>query len=82
MDESQVASIPAWVGSVDGGNCDGADVVVVAWQPSDEDVARIVAGEPVFLTVFGGLPPHCISTEFLCTKLRKADGPGRKQKNL
>lgn len=74
VDESQVSSIPAWVGSINGGNNDGEDVSIVAWQPSQSDVERMIAGQPVFLMVFGGLPPHCLLTEFPLTSVRKADG--------
>jgi hypothetical protein len=61
-DESQVATIPAYVGQLLGGNCDGDDIIIVAWLPSPEEVADIASGKPIFLSVLGGLPPHSLST--------------------
>lgn len=63
MDESQVATIPAFVGKLDGGNLDGAEVVIVAWTPSKEELEDLNNGKPIFLTVLGGLPPHSLATK-------------------
>lgn len=64
MDESQVKTIHAFVGSVAGGNMDGSDVVIVAWQPDEADLARLNEGGQIFLQVLGGLAPHALMTEF------------------
>jgi hypothetical protein len=62
--ESQCAKIRAWNGSATRGSCDGYKMVVVAWQPSAEELAALQAGAPVFLSVMGGLPPHFLTTDF------------------
>lgn len=64
MDESQVARIPARLETIRGGNLDGQPVVVVAWQPSPEDRARIAEGAPIYLMMCGGLSPHALATEY------------------
>jgi hypothetical protein len=65
MTKEQVEIVPAYMGVVRGGNCDGAPVTVTAWQPDAEDIRRIVAGQPIYFSVMlNGLPPHMISTEF------------------
>lgn len=28
-----------------------------AWEPTPDELAKIMAGEPILLTVFGGVPP-------------------------
>ena len=61
--ESQVQSIPACRYQMIGGSCDGVEMVVVAWKPDAEDLARLNAGEPVYLSCIGGLPPHFLTTE-------------------
>jgi len=60
--ESQVAPIPASRYQVVGGPCDGVEMVVVAWLPDAEDLARLNAGGPVYLSCIGGLPPHHLTT--------------------
>jgi hypothetical protein len=62
MDASQVFDIPAHVGDIKGGNIDGSLVVTVAWQPSEEDLAALNAGAPVFVSMIGGLAPHMLHT--------------------
>ena len=62
MDESQVITIPGFVGKLDGGNLDGADVVIVAWIPSKEELEDLNNGGAIFLQVLGGLPPHSLTT--------------------
>ena len=37
MDESQVARIHVFVGRMQGGSLDGADVVITAWKPTPGD---------------------------------------------
>ena len=64
LEESQVMTIPAFVGTVVRGSLEGADVVITAWQPDAADLDRIKQGAPVFLTFLGGLPPHMVSTDF------------------
>jgi len=64
MDESQVATLPAYAGQVRGGSCDGVPIVVVAWRPSAEEFQDLVDGKPVFISMFGGLPPHYLTTDF------------------
>lgn len=64
LEESQCMSIRAYKGTVVGGSVDGSDQVVVAWLPTDEDVDRIVAGEPIFISMLGGLAPHFLTTTF------------------
>lgn len=64
LDASQVACVPAYRGTIIGGNLDGSDVCVVAWEPSAEDIERIRNGQPVYVAMMGGLAPH-----FLCTEI-------------
>lgn len=62
--ESQVATVPAFTGEVKGGSMDGAPLVVTAWQPTAEELEELIQGGKLYLTVLGGLPPHCITTSF------------------
>lgn len=64
MAESQVARIRAFHGVVKGGSCDGQSVTVVAWQPSVEELLALAHGQPLYLSFFGGLPPHMVTTHF------------------
>lgn len=64
MHEQQCQDVGAYWGEIQGGSLDGQRVVVVAWQPSPEEIAAIQAGKPVFLSTIGGLPPHFLSTDF------------------
>lgn len=64
MDESQCGSVVAFKGAIFGGNNDGTQVTVVAWEPSPEDIQRILLGGPIFMVCLGGLPPHTLATEF------------------
>jgi hypothetical protein len=64
MDESQVRTIHAYVDSIKRGNLDGAQMVVVAWQPNPDELADLAAGKPVFITMLGGLAPHLLTTKF------------------
>lgn len=61
--ESQIRSVLAYEGKAPN-SLDGDKIVVVAHKPSAEDIARINAGEPIFLTMVGGLAPHCLTTSF------------------
>ena len=64
LEESQVRSIDVYQGVVRGGSCDGSIMIITAWVPSAEDIQRMAAGHPIFLTCLGGLPPHFLSTDF------------------
>lgn len=64
MTESQVQRIPAYVGKVPKGSCEGAPMVVVAWIPTPAEREALAEGSPVFLTFLGGLPPHVVTTNF------------------
>jgi hypothetical protein len=64
LSESQVRSIPAYVGQVRTGSCDGLPQVVVAWKPTPAEIEAIRNGCPIFLSIIGGLPPHCLTTDF------------------
>lgn len=45
--------LPVWTGTYA-----GSEVVVSCWRPSDDEVARILVGEPVYLIIYGkGMPP-------------------------
>lgn len=63
-DESQVATIHVHQRIIEGGSCDGWNQVIAAWQPSPEDLERINAGGPIFISMVGGLAPHFLSTDF------------------
>lgn len=64
MDESQVFRIPAYVGTIEQGNLDGSNFVVVAWKPEPKDLIRLMAGGAIYLSCLGGLPPHFLTTSF------------------
>lgn len=57
-------TIPACITDIAGGSVDGHTAVVVAWQPNELDKLRISQGEPIFLSMLGGLAPHVIGTSF------------------
>jgi hypothetical protein len=64
LEESQVLTIHGWRGHA-GGSCDGIELVVVAHLPTPEDLARLNAGEPIFISMLGGLAPHFLTTRFV-----------------
>jgi hypothetical protein len=64
MDESQVMTIPAFKGTMKGGNLDGSHFVTVAWKPSEEEIEKLQKGEAVYLTMMGGLSPHFLTVGF------------------
>lgn len=64
LDESQCRTIPAYTGNIKGGSVDGAQVVVVAWLPNNEELDALMSGEPIYLSCIGGLPPHFLTTDF------------------
>lgn len=64
VDDSQVQPIPTYAGEVVGGNCDGQMITVVCWKPTYEELQALVEGSGVYLTMFGGLAPHMLTTSF------------------
>lgn len=64
MEESQVHSIPAHVSQAIGGSCDGSQMVVVAYKLSVEEITLLANGNPLYLTMLGGLAPHFHSFTF------------------
>ena len=64
LDESQCMTIPGYHGRVKGGNLDGATILVVAWQPTEQEIELIKAGGPIYLSFVGGIPPHFPSMSF------------------
>lgn len=62
--DTQVVPIPTFQGQAIGGSCDGQMITVVAWKPTFEDLEKLVNGAPVYLTMFGGLAPHMLTTSF------------------
>lgn len=63
LTESQVKSIPAYLGEAQG-SLDGLQLAVVAWEPTPEELETIKNGGLIYLTCIGGLPPHFLSTNF------------------
>lgn len=70
LEESQCHSIPAYRGAVERGSVEGSLIVVVAWLPTAEDLERLNAGGPLFISMIGGLAPH-----FPTTTLQEAKNP-------
>jgi len=64
LEESQCMTIPAFVGEVKTGSCDGCQLVVVAWLPTPQELAQLNLGNPIYLSVIGGLPPHFLTVDF------------------
>lgn len=64
LDEAHVKTIPSFKGQIVGGVHDGSEMVVVAWRPSAEDLAKLNAGGLVYLSMMGGLCVHFLSTSF------------------
>jgi hypothetical protein len=64
LEESQCTTIPAFVGEIKTGSCDGCQITVVAWLPTPQELAELNIGKPIYLSVIGGLPPHFLSTDF------------------
>ena len=65
LTKEQCGSIPAFMGDVKSGSCEGAPLVVTAWKPNAQELADIINGKPIFFTCLGGLPPHFITTDFV-----------------
>jgi hypothetical protein len=65
MEESQVRRIPAFQGKAEGGGCDGADIVVVAYQLTPQELLALAQQQGViYLSMIGGLAPHYLSFNF------------------
>lgn len=64
MSDKQVGTIPAFQGVIQSGSCAAHPVVVVAWRPSPTELAELVSGKPVFISMLGGLTPHFLTTDF------------------
>jgi len=64
LDESQCGSIAGYKGTISYGNMDGQPIMVVAWQPTQDEREQLAQGASVFLTFCGGVPPHYVTTEF------------------
>lgn len=62
--DSQVVPVPAWHGQATGGSCDGQMMTVVAWKPNEAELEHIRNGALIYLTMFGGLAPHMLTTGF------------------
>lgn len=65
-DESQVGSVPAYVGPTQSGSMDGAILTVTLWVPTREEMINIAKGSGIFMTMLTGgtLAPHYLSTTF------------------
>jgi len=64
FEESQVRSVPAHVGEIKQGSCEGQKIVVVCWKPTENELNQLNMGGCVFLTMFNVLVPHCLTTSF------------------
>lgn len=62
MTKEQVKPIPARVHEVKEGPNDGQLAITIAWFPSAKELEDITRGCPIFVTMFGGLAPHCLTT--------------------
>jgi hypothetical protein len=70
LESSQVMTIPAFRGVIGSGSLDGIEVTVVAWRPTERELERLLAGDPIFISFIGGLPPH-----FPCVSFLEATNP-------
>jgi hypothetical protein len=78
LDHTQVFSIHAYKNAVSSGftqlvfagevppgsNLDGANFIVTAWKPTDEELAVLVKGGCIFLSCLAVLPPHFLTTDW------------------
>jgi len=64
MSEAQCRQLRAFAAEMVAGPMDGAPVYVVAWQPTLPELERLIEGNPVFITMLGGVMPHYVSTSF------------------
>lgn len=57
MTEDECASLPVF-------RCEQPRVFISRWQPTVDDLERLVRGEPIWIHVYGdGHPPVAVSTE-------------------
>lgn len=50
---SNCDDLPVMIGKLSGEDC-----IVSCWQPTEDEIARILVGEPVYLCIIGrGMPP-------------------------
>lgn len=56
--KGECASLPVRVEQTNQGQC-----LTSAWYPTKEELALLLAGEPVLLSVFGGHPPVWLRVE-------------------
>ena len=63
-DEVNVGELGAFAQEIIGGPFDGTVQIVVAWQPTLEEIEEIKSGKPVFIACLGHLPPHYVCTDF------------------
>lgn len=64
LEESQVNSIPAFVGVVPTGPVEGLKFCVVAWKLSPEDLEKLKETGVIYLSVLSMLIPHFLTTDF------------------
>lgn len=64
LEESQCSVIHAYCGTIERGSVEGLNLIVTAWQPSEEELKALNAGQPVFISFIGVLPPHFATTNF------------------
>lgn len=64
LEESQCRTIPAYRGNTEGGSCDGAPCVVVAYHVDEADIAVMRRTGLIYFTMIGGLAPHYPSLSF------------------
>lgn len=64
LEESQCATVRAYFGTIERGSLEGSKIVVVAHLPTADELADIMAGKPIFLSMLGGLAPHFLTTNF------------------
>lgn len=64
LEESQCRSIPAHLGEIKGGSCDGLKQVVVAYRLTTDELAILNAGGLLYFSMIGGLAPHYPSLSF------------------
>lgn len=65
LDESQCRTIPAYLGKIEGGSCDGLKQVVVAYYLAPYEIEAIANnGGILYLSMVGGLAPHYLSLDF------------------
>ena len=64
LEETQCRSIPAHVGEIQGGSCDGLMQVVVAYKLTKEEIEVLSKDGLLYFSMIGGLAPHYPSLSF------------------